>query len=255
MFEFGPLNQWMNNYWGGAFSAAAGCLVFGALPGFATAPAIRDGVFLGSGLALHLLSRPYESVFLLLSVPVVPGQWFFRARPPAMRCSRPPWYVCPPSESLCCRTGASRATGPQLPYSLSQYQYGVPAALTFQRTPEPHVPSPRSRNRTTGCKAIFIPGTDTIASYFERLAYRTRYYRFYFYPPLYLALIAFVVGIRNYRQACIPLVCLLFALGINFFPAFQFHYMAAVICLFVLMSVMGLQRLTGWPWARKQPAS
>ena len=32
VFEFGPLNQWTNNYWGGALSAAAGCLVFGALP-------------------------------------------------------------------------------------------------------------------------------------------------------------------------------------------------------------------------------
>jgi hypothetical protein len=89
----------------------------------------------------------------------------------------------------------------------------------------------------------FHPGTDTIASYLARLFYRTRYYRFYFYPPLYLALIAFALGIRSYRQACVPLACLLFALGTNFFPAFQFHYMAAVVCLFVLMSVWGLQKM------------
>ena len=32
VMEFGPLNLWMNNYWGGEFAAAAGCLVFGSLP-------------------------------------------------------------------------------------------------------------------------------------------------------------------------------------------------------------------------------
>jgi hypothetical protein len=32
MIQFGPLNPWMNGYWGGSLAAAAGCLVFGALP-------------------------------------------------------------------------------------------------------------------------------------------------------------------------------------------------------------------------------
>jgi hypothetical protein len=37
---------------------------------------------------------------------------------------------------------------------------------------------------------------------------------------------------------------LVFALGVNFFPAFQYHYMAAVTCLFVLIGVTGLQQLS-----------
>jgi hypothetical protein len=37
---------------------------------------------------------------------------------------------------------------------------------------------------------------------------------------------------------------LLFSLGSNFFPAFQFHYLAAVTCLFVLVSVSGLERIS-----------
>src|ERR1700722_1185193 len=32
VIEFGPLNQWMNSYWGGAGAACGGCLVFGSLP-------------------------------------------------------------------------------------------------------------------------------------------------------------------------------------------------------------------------------
>jgi len=41
------------------------------------------------------------------------------------------------------------------------------------------------------------------------------------------------------------MVCpLILALGINFFPAFQYHYMAGVTCLFVLIGVTGLRQLT-----------
>src|SRR5580658_3238528 len=45
--EFGPLCPWMNNYWGGSLAAAAGCLVFGALPRLRTTAHVRDGILLG----------------------------------------------------------------------------------------------------------------------------------------------------------------------------------------------------------------
>src|ERR1700692_3671243 len=65
VIEFGPLSQWMNSYWGGAFSATAGCLVFGALPRLRESARTRDAALLGLGLALQLLTRPYEFIFLL----------------------------------------------------------------------------------------------------------------------------------------------------------------------------------------------
>jgi hypothetical protein len=68
VIEFGPLNQWMNEYWGGEWIAASGCLVFGALPRLRAAPRRRDAVLLGLGLAMHLITRPYESIFLFLAV-------------------------------------------------------------------------------------------------------------------------------------------------------------------------------------------
>ncbi|HEX6896246.1 MAG TPA: hypothetical protein VF146_13300, partial [Bryobacteraceae bacterium] len=68
VIEFGPLNQWMNSYWGGAVSALAGCLVFGALPRMVASQRRRDAALLGTGIGLEMLSRPYESVFLTASV-------------------------------------------------------------------------------------------------------------------------------------------------------------------------------------------
>src|ERR1019366_5186815 len=65
--EFGPLNEWMNIYWGGAVSAAAGCLVFGALPRLRGAATRRNAALLGAGLGIHLLMRPFESIFLWIA--------------------------------------------------------------------------------------------------------------------------------------------------------------------------------------------
>src|SRR5579863_7531752 len=65
--QFGPLNQWMNSYWGGAVSATAGCLVFGSLPRLREHGHRRDAALLGLGLGIELLTRPYESIFLVLS--------------------------------------------------------------------------------------------------------------------------------------------------------------------------------------------
>ena len=116
------------------------------------------------------------------------------------------------------------------------------------------MPSPRADSREqdldylTNAATAFVPPKPAFAQPSRRLLYRTRFYRFYFYPPLYLALLAFLItGIRDVSRVWIALTALLFALGVNFFPEFQFHYMAAVVCLFVLMSVEGLRRIAEWP--------
>jgi hypothetical protein len=249
VFEFGPLNQWTNTYWGGALAASAGCLVFGALPRLRNGLSEwKPGALLGAGLAIHLLTRPYESVFVLLSV----GLYFL----PELRGRNLPWrglllaaLVVLPAVGVTLLQN-KRVTGAwtTLPYQLSMYQYGVPAPLTFQESLTPHVPLTREQDFDYRMQRGFHPGRDTAGSYLQRLAFRIRYYRFYFYAPLYVALLAFLVSIRSYRWAWVVLTCVLFAFGVNFFPAFQFHYVAAVVCLFVLMSVAGLERMTRWPY-------
>jgi hypothetical protein len=68
VFEFGPLNQWTNCYWGGAVSAVAGCLVFGALPRLLNGGGRRrDAALLGLGFAIQLRSPVPLSAFFLRS--------------------------------------------------------------------------------------------------------------------------------------------------------------------------------------------
>ena len=245
--EFGPLNQWMNNYWGGGLAAAAGCLVFGALPRLRDNPRQRDAVLLGLGLALHLLTRPYESIYLLLAVAL----WFVpllrhpvAARPLARLLPDAALVVLPAVALLLAQNKAVTGSWTTMPEMLSQYQYGVPAAFTFQPNPVPHLPlTPQQAmdyKMQLGFRGL---NTDTLSTFLQRLEYRVRYYRFFFPAPLYVALVAFLFCLRYWRYGWVAITLGLFALGVNFFPAFQLHYIAAVTCLFILMQIAGLERL------------
>jgi hypothetical protein len=248
--EFGPLNSWTNSYWGGSLAAAAGCLVFGALPRLRTYGRTYDAVLLGAGLGLHLLIRQFESAFLFLTVILFFLPQILTAlrkpggiRPLARLAGVAALAVLPALLLTFAQNRAVTGNWMTLPEMLSQYQYGVPASLTVQAAPLPHRELTPQQAMDYKMQLSFHQGAETLASYFQRIEYRVRFYRFFFLPPLYLAALAFFASLREYRFVWVVLTLAIFALGTNFFPAFQFHYSAAVACLFILVSVTGLQQL------------
>jgi hypothetical protein len=134
-----------------------------------------------------------------------------------------------------------------LPYQLSRWQYGVPATFTFQANPIPHLPlTPEQQVDYDAQVDAHGKDTDTVASYVARLGSRVRFYRFFFLAPLYLALPAFLLMLRQYRFAWVLIALGLFWLGDAFYPYFYPHYIAVATCLFVLVSVKSLERLNHW---------
>jgi hypothetical protein len=248
--EFGPLTYWMNSYWGGAVSAVAGCLVFGALPRLRDQGRPRDAVLLGLGLGLQLLARPFESILLLLAVVLflLPG-WrpFLRTLPTVVLA------VLPAVGLTLLHNRQVTGSWTTLPYSVSRYQYGVPAAFTFEPNPVPHRElTPQQQLHYEVQAAVHGTEAETPGRYLARLGDRMRFYRFFLLAPLYLALPAFFTTLREPRFLRMMAVLLLFALGANFYPYFYPHYLAAVACLFVLASVVSLDRLSRW-CVRGQP--
>jgi hypothetical protein len=128
---------------------------------------------------------------------------------------------------------------------LSRYQYGVPSTFTFEPNPVPHRPLTVEQDLDYRAQAaIHSPGPETFLSYFERLGYRFRYLRFFLLPPLYFALLAFLPSLRLRRYFWAAGTIGLFAFGTNFYPYFFPHYIAPVTCLFVMMSLRGLEHLS-----------
>ncbi len=245
--QFGPLNQWMNSYWGGAVSAIAGCLVFGSLPRLFETARRRDAAWLGIGLGLELLTRPFESIFLVASAGVFVAVLCDRAKFRRLAKLVPVLgiAVLPAITLTLFQNRAVTGSWTTLPYALSQYQYGVPTTFTVQSKPVPHRPLTREQELDWEVQsAVHGEQTDTLRSYWERFGSRVRFYRFFLLPPLYLALPFFAWRLRERRFVCAAAAILLFALGSNFYAYFYSHYIAAVACLFVLASVAGLERLS-----------
>ena len=247
VIEFGPLSQWMNSYWGGALAATGGSLVFGVLPRLCERWRNRDAALLGVGFGVHMLSRQFESVLLLASIalfflPVLLGrtdrQKLLRTSAVALAA------ILPVIILVLLQNQAVTHHWTMLPEQLSQYQYGVPTSLTIQQNPTPHVPLTPQQELDYKAQALMHgPGTDTLSKFLLRLEYRVRYYRFFFLPPLYIALVAFFFSLRDRRMLWVVSALLIFALGTNLFPYLLVHYLAAGTSLFVLISIVGLQQL------------
>ncbi|HEY1756186.1 MAG TPA: hypothetical protein VGG72_12370 [Bryobacteraceae bacterium] len=257
VIEFGPLSEWTNTYWGGSVAACAGCLVFGALPRLKKSPNRRDAILLGAGLGLHLLTRPYESIFLVLSAILFFAPFRKADIQTYIRIAGIAALATLPAIALMLIQN-KQVTGSwtTLPYTLSQQQYGVPTSLTFQAAPVPHRDlTPQQALEYRSQMSYREKNGETLRSYLLRLEYRVRYYRFFFLPALYLILPFFFRSLREYRFVWTALTLLIFALGANFYPFFYPHYIAALTCLFVLVSVTGLRELCRLPIATGREAA
>lgn len=250
MFQFGPLSQWTNTYWTSAIPAVAGCLVFGALARLRNPlpakTAVLTGIVGGAGLALHLITRPFESILLTLcAVAFLPLlRWRTQRRTLLLATAAGLAMLLPAATLLLFQNKAVTGSWTMLPYELSRYEYGIPATFAMQPNPTPHRPltPEQDLNYRAEC-AIHGDQPETVNSYFERLGYRLRYYRFFLVPPLYLAFVAFLVTLREWRYLWVVTAASIFALGSNFYPYFYPHYVGAATSLFILMSIVGLRKL------------
>jgi hypothetical protein len=245
---YGPLQYWMNTYWGGYPAAAGGCLVFGALPRIEQRYRVRDGALLAIGIAAQWLTRPFETLLVVASVALyfalwLRGKWRAMARTAAVACL----VLIPVIALTLLHNRQVTGNWTTLPYMLSQYQYGTPASFTFQPVPTPH------RRLTLEQKIDYVMqadmhgvGADRTAAFFRRLLSRLRFLRFFFPVPLLLALPALLPALRQKRLVWVVLSLVMAAVGTNFYPYFYPHYIAGFTCLLVLVAIAALEQVARW---------
>ena len=255
VITFGPLSYWTNCYWGGAIAACAGCLVFGSLPRLRKQPSLSNGALLGIGFGAHLLTRPFESILLLIAIAfyfvVVWRSGWARCVAPLAAASL---FMCAALLLIAFQNKQVTGSWTTTPYMLYRYQYGVPATFTFQSNAVPHRPLTSDQELDYRAEtAIHGEGPETAAKYVRRLLFRLRFLRFFLLPPLYAAALIFLFTAWDRRSVWVIAALAVFALGSNFFPYFYPHYAAAVTCLLLFIAVAGLARLSVFKFGGRQP--
>lgn len=66
VMQFGMFTYWSQSYWGGAVAALGGALVFGSLPRILRHQQVWDFIWLGCGIELLVMSRPFEGIVVAI---------------------------------------------------------------------------------------------------------------------------------------------------------------------------------------------
>lgn len=79
--RLGVFSYWTNTYHAaGSLAALGGALILGSLPRLMRTARLRYAMLMGIGIAILVLTRPYEGLLLCLPVGVVLGHWMWKGK-------------------------------------------------------------------------------------------------------------------------------------------------------------------------------
>ncbi len=142
VLRLGVFSYWTNTYHAaGSLAALGGALILGALPRLMRTSRYRYAMLIGIGIAILVLTRPYEGILLCLPVVFVLGRWMWKGknRPSAAKFAR----LAAAPLAMTIAAGAwlgyydYRAFGSPFtpPYAVDRATYGIAPYYVWQHSP------------------------------------------------------------------------------------------------------------------------
>ncbi|MBV9759383.1 MAG: hypothetical protein JO340_02365 [Acidobacteriaceae bacterium] len=245
VLKWGVASYWVNSYWGGAVTAAAGALVLGAYARLRKRPSAWNGVALGTGLVAVAYSRPLEG--FVFAVPVLAALAWRYARGchwrQALRAATPAAAVGI-AGLLGLAAYCKAITGSPLvvPYAVNQHLYGWPLTLPWQHS-QPVV------YRHNDLR-LYYEWEECVQHHKsdpqEAIAFTSLnlapLWRFYFGPALSIPLLGIRKWLRD-RRIRMPLVCAAVSVALALVIAAYPHYIASATGCFLAIAVEGVRHL------------
>jgi hypothetical protein len=245
--HFGLAPQWVSSYWGGAFCAFGGALLFGALVRLRSGPSKAMGAIAGVGWSIGWLIRPYESLPLFAFVWLVLTAIVIGQRPQWREWLAP--LVLLASVQLLAggvtvlHNHAVTSSSFTLPYRLNQRFYGTPQSFFWQEpVPAPDVRVPELASLFEWQRKQKEDLDEHPIRQFGRVVrdFASFYVTWWYALPVVMLLlvitdISVLIGIG--LVGCAVAVSAMY-------PIFLPHYVAAYTCVVGFLITRGLMRLS-----------
>lgn len=254
VLRLGLFSYWINSYTGaGCVAALGGALVLGALPRI-TRGRLANGWWLAAGIAILMLSRPYEGFLLCMPTAVVLGHWilFGKNRPNPlvlMRAAVAPLLVVVGAGSWMAyydyRCFGNSFT---LPYTVQRAQYAVTPYYVWQSLrPEPVYRHAVMRDFYTREEMRMYRAVHSVPGFFTRTLGKVNgAVQFYAGPALLLPLIMIRRTLLDRRirflVVCLALLCAGMVIEIYLIA----HYLAAFTCVMYAIGLQAMRHLRVW---------
>ncbi len=255
VIRLGLFSCWVNSYSGGALvTALGGALILGALPRLMKTVRPRYGILMGIGIALQVITRPYEGMLLCIPVAFVLGHWalFGKNRPASgvliRRAALPLLVVIASVAWLGYYDYRAFGSPTTLPYTLNRAQYAVAPYYVWQSLrPEPQYRLESMRRFYNGPELTEFKKAHSLSGFVPHvLLNATIAMLFYAGPALFLPLIMLrrVLLDRRIRflVVCVLILCAGMLIEIYALP----HYVAAFTAAFYAIGLQAMRHLRLW---------
>ena len=245
VLRLGLFSYWINTYHGAALlSGFGGALVLGSLPRLMKTGRFRYGLAMSIGIAILVLTRPYEGVLMCLPVGAALGYWATKKgregknRPPlgvlARRAVVPMLVICAAVAWLGYYDYRAFGNPLTLPYTIDRQTYAIaPYYVWQQRRPEPVYRHAVMRNFYTITEFPMYPRVHSLTGYLPWTIAKAAFEVLFFaglslLPPLFMARRVFLDRRIRFLVVCLLVAAAGMAIEIFLIPYYVAPFTAAI---------------------------
>jgi hypothetical protein len=259
VLRLGLFSFWINTYHGAALlSGFGGALVLGSLPRLMKTGRFRYGLSMSAGIAILILTRPYEGLLMCLPVGAALGYWAIKGktRPPlgvlVRRAVVPMLVICAALSWLGFYDYRAFGNALTLPYTINRQTYAIaPYYIWQQPRPEPAYRHAAMRDFYKITEFPMYPRVHSVTGYLPWTIVKAAFNVLFFaglslLPPLFMAKRVFLDRRIRFLVVCLLVMAGGMAIEIYLIP----YYLAPFTAAFYAVGLQTMRHLRVWKMGR-----